>query len=264
MILHILTSAFVCATLIFACKKSPLLLGGVNLEIQWGVLRLTLNSLVLDIPFWKLHCTTSRITIQLHIPTRSMPRWCVFTAADYSYQDPQNHVTSSMTTATLWFFPSLFSSDFSHNDVVKGKYIGLGGSLVSTEIEDLRVLVYTSTRMPNWIDRLRRNAMTALFNGKHIRADDFEVHVKPCIKSAPFSYATTSDEKISESRITIHAKEWHVFYPYDTRMYCFGGIDGQLRKIWDKDEGTLVLIGKDCRWVHATTNEGMERLPFFQ
>lgn len=261
-LLLLFTAVFLVCSLfaVLSYAKASISLGSVRI----GIRHLTLVNLAAKASLYDLDCTISRVRIQLYFPTPSEPRWCQLNVDGYSYKDPKNYVTSSLTTVTFWFFPSFLSSETPCNPSGRVKRGNTDGSLMTVELQDFRVLVYSSVAMPVWIDRLRRNVMFAIFNGSHIRADDFETHINSAINSSSSPTEPHLKGTVSEARITVHAKEWHVYNSLDDRLYCFGAVDAQVRRVWDRDEGSLVLIAKDCTWVHSPKDVKIRRLPIFK
>ena len=58
------------------------------------------------------------------------------------------------------------------------------------------------------------------------------------------------NREVDELRTTISASQLHLHNP-DARIYAFRTIDAQLRRDWDTDRGSFVLVAEEGRWVRV-------------
>ncbi|KAF8660608.1 hypothetical protein AX16_001587 [Volvariella volvacea WC 439] len=108
-------------------------------------------------------CTLPTLTLTIHLPTSSSPKWCTLSCHDYEYKDLNHHVTIGTVSITCWFFPTFFGRTT--------------GAWISTMMDDYRVLVYTSTRTPKWLDVTRTNLISTFMKGETLRCDHFKSDV---------------------------------------------------------------------------------------
>lgn len=58
------------------------------------------------------------------------------------------------------------------------------------------------------------------------------------------------NREVDELRTTISASQLHLHNP-DARIYAFHAIDAQLRRDWDSNRGSFVLIAEESRWIRV-------------
>ncbi|KAJ8523084.1 hypothetical protein ONZ45_g410 [Pleurotus djamor] len=160
-----------------------------------------------------------RIRIQLHIPKLNNPRWCTFTATDVEQKDSKSHVSVSELHVALWIFPYLLRFT--------------GGSWVSVDLDDFRLLVFTSENTPRWVENIRNNLIKSILTGEYLRLDTFNTSVQ-----------LSGDDTIA----SLSTENWHI-RNWDERIYSLPKLDAQLCKSFDGGSGKFVMIAEDCRWM---------------
>ncbi|KAL0951922.1 hypothetical protein HGRIS_008576 [Hohenbuehelia grisea] len=191
----------------------------------------------------RVYFSSNRVQVQFHIPRLHNPRWATFTASKCEYKDAGCHVSLAELRATCWVFPHLLRFT--------------GGSLVSVDLDDFRLRVYTSRDTPGWVEALRRNLISTFLMGEYLRLDDLSTKVLfTTIAGAPSYDAPVEKpgyvrgEEQDEVRVSLAASNWHI-RGWNSRMYLFGKLDAQLRRNWVEDRGSFVLIAEECRWMRV-------------
>ncbi|CCL98894.1 uncharacterized protein FIBRA_00901 [Fibroporia radiculosa] len=88
----------------------------------------------------------------------------------------------------------------------------------------------------NWDDRERETD----FGNGHAKGE-------PCVKMPPRRPPPFEDMHTDELRVSAVAQQLHL-YNAQGRVYTFQRVDAQLRRDWDTDRGSFVMIAEDGRW----------------
>ncbi|EPT03425.1 hypothetical protein FOMPIDRAFT_1158916 [Fomitopsis schrenkii] len=191
--------------------------------------------------------TAPCISIRFCRPTSAYPCWLVFTAHELFYKSTTCDTSLTRLDVSFWVFPYLFKRT--------------AGSWISAELDGLRIRVHHSNETPYWVKRLRQNLAAALLNGDIYRLDDVKVTVRfaGCTDreadgSSPADHVDPPppflNREVDELRTTISASQLHLHNP-DARIYAFHAIDAQLRRDWDSNRGSFVLIAEESRWIRV-------------
>ncbi|KAI0732419.1 hypothetical protein C8Q72DRAFT_874338 [Fomitopsis betulina] len=197
--------------------------------------------------------TAPCISIRFCRPTSAYPCWLVFTAHDLLYKSTTCDASLTRLDATFWVFPYLFKCT--------------AGPWISTEIDGLRIRVHNSNDTPYWVQRLRQNLMRALLNGDIYRLDDVKAtvqfagvsqphvpHRREADGSSPADHIDPPppflNREVDELRTTISVSQLHLHNP-DARIYTFRTINAQLRRDWDSNRGSFVLVAEEGRWIRV-------------
>ncbi|PBL00230.1 hypothetical protein ARMGADRAFT_982213 [Armillaria gallica] len=178
-----------------------------------------------------LDVTIAKIYFTGHFPRISNPRIGLFKVLGYEYRDDACHVSIVELDITLWIFPQ--SLRFT------------SGSLATVEIHDFRVRVFSSSKTPVWLQKLRRNLVFTVLNCHTVRLDDILTEI------------VLNDES-DETRLSGYSNQWHIHNVFNQRMYTFGRLDAQLRRDWLDDHGSLAFIARECRWIKLPTLQQSE------
>ncbi|EIW87243.1 hypothetical protein CONPUDRAFT_161827 [Coniophora puteana RWD-64-598 SS2] len=199
-----------------------------------------------------LAISCARVQIAFHIPTRTNPRWATFEAFEYEYKDAACHVAVSKTTAVLWLLPVYFGFT--------------SYPLVSTELENFRLRIFTSRETPEWVRQLRANLVASILQGEIIRLDDFFVKME----FAPFTGTTypsdgeivrpdgTHGDELDDVRVSAILDEYWT-KNWAERLYTFASIEAQFRRSWLAERGSYVMIAKGLKWTKMLTGDEREK-----
>ncbi|KZT73231.1 hypothetical protein DAEQUDRAFT_662511 [Daedalea quercina L-15889] len=186
--------------------------------------------------------TAPCIFVRLHLPTPSYPSWLVLTAHEILYKSTTCDASLTRMDVTFWLFPYLFKRT--------------AGPWISAELDGFRLRVHHSNETPYWIKRLRQNLVGALLNGDIYRLDDVKATVQfaGADGSSPADHvdppAPFLNRETDELRTTVSACQLHL-HNSDGRIYTFRAVDAQLRRDWDTDRGSFVLVAEEGRWVRV-------------
>ncbi|KAI0801527.1 hypothetical protein C8Q74DRAFT_1314635 [Fomes fomentarius] len=113
---------------------------------------------------YSLSFKASALTWRFHVPRAPNPRLCVLTMRSIYYTSTTCDISSAQLEAVVWFFPVLFRQTSS--------------PWTDITLDDLRILVYTSTETPYFIRCLRQNLVSTLLTGEVLRADVFRTSMR--------------------------------------------------------------------------------------
>lgn len=199
----------------------------------------------------------SRLHFSFHVPRPMNPRWGTFTADRYEQKDPGCHFSLHKVEAVLWFFPVLFR--FS------------GGPWMDVTLDDFKLRVWTSTNTPNWVQRMRRNLVSAILTGEILRFDSFKSGIAmssmtstgvadgqdssaPPEKPGVIRPDYEDDVRVSGTVDGYQCINWQ------KRIYSFGHLAVQLRRSWVDERGSFVMIAEKCRWTQVQSEERRQAL----
>lgn len=221
--------------------------------------RLSLSLYGLEYSYGKTHSiAVPHLVVVLHLPSLFDFTCLTATLHNYTYIDPNHHITISTLQLSFSPFPAA------------------PNTCISATLDDFRVRVAHSNTTPPWMQRLRANLITTVLNGMTIRADKFKTEIifnttnvqgpivtvanddedqdldAKQLHSQPGSYESGSGlpEDDREAIVTLTASHWHI-KNFRNRLYKFGSLDAQLRRSWDPeaDRGSFVLVAKNSSWV---------------
>lgn len=199
----------------------------------------------------------SRLKFAFHIPHSSNPRWGTFTANNYEQIDTGCHFSLRKVEVALWFFPVLFR--FSQ------------GPLLDVTLDDFKLRVWTSTNTPGWVQRMRRNLVSAVLEGEILRCDNFGTSVAMSSMTAtavtdgqdssapPQMPGVAHPETEDDIRVTAHVDSCEIVN-WQKRIYSLGIITVQLRRSWVDHRGSYVMIAEECRWTKVHSEDRREAL----
>lgn len=113
---------------------------------------------------YSLSFNASALTWRFHVPRAPNPRLCTLTMRSIYYTSTTCDISSAQLEAILWFFPVLFRQTSS--------------PWTDIALDDLRILIHTSTKTPYFIRRLRNNLVSTLLTGEVLRADVFRTSMR--------------------------------------------------------------------------------------
>ncbi|KIJ66474.1 hypothetical protein HYDPIDRAFT_109515 [Hydnomerulius pinastri MD-312] len=174
------------------------------------------------------------VSLTLHIPRASNPRFATFRADSYYHADAEHQVSVARVSATLWVFPFYFGQT--------------GGSWVSSVLDDYRVRVVQSKQTPNWVQRVRRDFVATILRGDIMRVDDLSLktHFAGLTSTAENSAPAQPDEM----RLTV-AAEGYQAKNWQDRVYTFKSLRFQLRRAWIHDRGSYALVAEKVQWIQV-------------
>lgn len=192
----------------------------------------------------------STLKFTFHFPRPANPRWGTFTANNYEQKDTGCHFSLRQVEVTLWFFPVLFR--FSQ------------GPLLDVTLDDFKLRVWTSSNTPSWVQRMRRNLVSAILEGEILRCDNFGTSVGMSSMTAtgvldgqdssapPQKPGVEHPETQDDIRVTAHVDGCDIIN-WQKRIYSLGVITVQLRRSWVDNRGSYVMIAEECKWtkVHS-------------
>ena len=189
----------------------------------------SIHGFIFSTPFHSI--TINKITFLLHLPSSTSPYWATVTAEGYSYKDDYSTVSLDKATGTFWFFPVLFRHT--------------AGSWITTTLDGLSLLVFSSERTPDWVTNLRNDILGAMFDGETIRLHYIKTSViqPPEIGSKP-GPAQLEDQ--TGLQLKFVASKWHIVKL--GRMYVFGELELTFQRDWLRDRGSVVLSSKESQW----------------
>ncbi|TRM61583.1 hypothetical protein BD626DRAFT_570783 [Schizophyllum amplum] len=198
-----------------------------------------------------VHYRIGHIKFTPHIPHRLHLYWGIFVLEDYEGKDELCHVSLARLVTTLWFLPAFFGPT--------------PNTLASVELDDFRVRVYSSSRTPTWLARLRYNVVATVLRGEHIRVDNLKTHTKLSTPTKEhdhefgyeFRAPTVAQLGRLETRTSFMARGWHM-KNWQDRLYQFGAVDMLMRKGLDAEWSSLVLVASDCQYLN-TVNAARSR-----
>ena len=189
-----------------------------------------------------LSTTVRTLSLRLHIPRPSNPRWATISLSGITSRDSDCTVSLASATLSLWFFPVLFGFT--------------AGPWVTTSLDGFSARVFSSKRIPRWVDLLRGNIIYTILDGDTIRLHNLKTKIF-------FSGLTGSEEgydgevekpgvrpgeEHDEIRVRLAASQWHIMNTRH-RMYNFGELEMELRRSWVDGRGSFVMISEGGRWV---------------
>ncbi|EMD31130.1 hypothetical protein CERSUDRAFT_127592 [Gelatoporia subvermispora B] len=226
----------------------------------------------------------STVSIRLHLPTSTLPRWLTFAAIDLLYNSSTTDISVARLDVTFWIFPVLFRIT--------------AGPWLNVVLDDFRIRIFKSKATPFYIQRLRQNLVGAILTGEYLRVDDAwtnaqfsgltelvsvngDTHASgngfglgkhanggaheaadggalhgsgshdDCADSDPTEKAPKLLPRDREEiRVSAYARQLHINNT-EGRIYTFQRLDAQLRRDWDADAGTFVLVAEESRWVRV-------------
>ncbi|KAF9819995.1 hypothetical protein IEO21_01657 [Rhodonia placenta] len=194
--------------------------------------------------------TATSLSVAFHLPRPSYPRWFTLSSHSLFYVSSTSDISVSTLDVTFWVFPYLARRT--------------AGQWASVELDGFRIRVHKSNATPYWIQKLRQNVVTALLQGKIYRLDDFWTKVQFAGVSESFAPGRSvrrrrkgvhrdapppsTNTDTDELRISASARQLHL-HNTEGRVYTFGVVDAQLRRDWDQDRGSFVLVVEEARWV---------------
>ncbi|KAH9837362.1 uncharacterized protein C8Q71DRAFT_723615 [Rhodofomes roseus] len=231
--------------------------------------------------------TAPCISARLHIPTPSYPCWLALTAHEVFYKSTTCDASTTRLDATCWLFPYLFkrtagpwvSADVDglrirvHSSNTTPFWIGrlrqnLAGALVNGDIyrlDDVKATVrFAGLSEPGQLDGHAHSELdhAESSDGEEEQYDSDSCHgdssdeYEDCEAdgSSPVDHVDPPppflNRETDELRTTVSACQLHLHNP-DGRIYSFRTIDAQLRRDWDTDRGSFVLIAEDSRWIRV-------------
>lgn len=224
-----------------------------------------------------LSVSSPHLHIALHLPRPSNPTILTITLYNYDYADLEHCVALTKLKVVVSLFPVLTRVS--------------AGPFLAVTLDDFRVRVFSSEHMPQWIQKLRGNLVYTVLNGDTFRLEDLETNIVLSTiggrgitdddtdeahqtTDIPKSFQNGSgdasntyniavngassgesqkqppDDAGEEAIVTLNSSQWHITN-FQHRHYTFGTISAQLRRSWDGDRGSFVLIAKESRWVQA-------------
>jgi hypothetical protein len=185
----------------------------------------------------KISLSIQKIVLSFYIPSKSSARWLSISASGIEFKDSHHHLSLAQKHTDFLFFPLVYKHS--------------AGPLLNVDLDDFRVIIYTSEFTPAWIEKMRNNLTCAVVIGETIQLDDMKTEMNLDTNIADRGQETDGKEK-SESRVSIHAENWFIVQELIERMYSFGKLDMQLRRNWAPRPGgggVLAIIASSCRWI---------------
>jgi hypothetical protein len=280
--------------LFFLLRERIALLGLSNLSIETISLKGIHGIRYQGAPGLPFNFTSSRLSLRLHFPTTSNPRWLTIEADTILYKSDTCDVFVGSLIITCWFLPRLFKQT--------------AGPWADIKADDVRIRVTSSDAIPHCIQMLRANIVDAVLTGEILRVDDFSTTVRfaglseaevvqheDIYKTMPESgryndvlnghrrvvhdTLTNNDGSMKsiaswderkrkqptsfiskdqdEMRISAVAEGLHI-HNREGRFYSFASVNAQHRRNWTANRGTFVLIATECRWVKLPRSNEMD------
>ena len=153
---------------------------------------------------------------------------------------------------TFWFFPVLFRHT--------------AGPWITTTLDGLSVLIFSSERTPGWVTNLRNDILGAILDGETIRLHYIKTGViqPPTVGGKRKSGPTLQPEDQTGLQVMFVASKWHIVKL--GRMYAFGELELTFRRDWLRDRGSVVLSSKESQRTEVPNlpkQEGYRRASLF-
>ncbi|KAF9469544.1 hypothetical protein BDZ94DRAFT_1125316, partial [Collybia nuda] len=225
-----------------------------------------------------LSVSSPHILITWHLPRLSNPTILLLTLFNYDYADVEHRVALTKVKVVISLFPVL-------TRVSAGPFLAVTLDdfrvrVFSSErtpqwIQRLRGnLVYTVLNGDTFcLDDLETNVVLSTIGGRAISDDDTDearqatdvpksfqngsgdssnTYNDVLVKGAPSEEGQRQPSKGvgEEAIVSMNSSRWHI-RNFKYRQYLFGTLAAQLRRSWDGERGSFVLIAKESRWVQA-------------
>lgn len=193
------------------------------------------------------HLAVGETQISFHIPHRKRRTWASILIKKINYRsDASQHFTIAELLLTFVFPFSILGDTIARP------------APISLALHDFCLQIPSSKNTPSWIVALRRNILYTILNEETQRLDEFRI--KTIFSTLKLRQRNTGEgdslEDIKdESRITHHSSQWHIYNHTTFRLYQFGRLAAQLRRIWEDDTGTFTLVAEDSHWVHQSHSQ---------
>ncbi|KAL6307791.1 hypothetical protein BKA93DRAFT_823130 [Sparassis latifolia] len=231
--------------------------------------------------------TCSHIALRFHLPTRRHPRWFTFSAKSMFYTCTTADISVSSLDTTLWAFPLLLRQTAGPwaNVVLDGLRIRVYRSNATPEwIRRLRenligtICTGEILRLDDFwtnveLSGLSDTVLVSKLSGGS--ADHYDGGEERVANAAGEEEITDSDadweeeakEEVDprkgekpllpvflhgkdEMRMSAFARQLHL-HNTEARIYTFGRVDAQLRRDWNEDKGSFVMVAEEARWVRV-------------
>ena len=246
--------------------------------------------------------TSSRIAFRLHWPTPARPRWFTLTAHDIFYTSTTCDISLAALDVTGWFFPLLFRQtagpwtsvqldDFRIriykssqtplyikklrknlvNAVLTGETIRVDDFWTSMQFAGLSESAVQHGAQPASVPNgeATHDAESDCDDDEYPESDDsyegyMRLSAEDRARRAELIDASAGEGSKDEVRISSCVRQLHIDNRHG-RMYTLGAVDAQLRRDWDTDFGSFVMVTKEARWVRvhrAYQREGIGWWPY--
>ncbi|KAI0964093.1 hypothetical protein AcW1_000994 [Taiwanofungus camphoratus] len=211
------------------------------------------------------------LSVRFHLPSRIYPRWFSLSAHELFYTSTTCDISVATLDTTFWVFPHLFARS--------------AGPWVDVVLDGFRIRVHRSSATPLYVHKLRQNLISALLKGEILRVDSFRTSAHFAGISEPWTngdgakhaaeYPDSDSDKSCESddervdpakhadrppsflsqdrdeiRVSALARGLHI-HNTEGRMYTFARIDAQLRRDWNTNRGSFVVVAEEGRWIRV-------------
>ncbi|KZT08815.1 uncharacterized protein LAESUDRAFT_757515 [Laetiporus sulphureus 93-53] len=231
------------------------------------------------------------ISIRYHVPKPSNQRWLTFTAYDIVYRSTTCDVSVVSLDVTFWVFPYLFKRTAGPwiSVVLDGFCVrvyrssatpywirrlreNLIGAILKGQIfrcDDFKTTVrFAGVSDPLTSKKAEKHRKSPMGSpskdGSESESDDGHDssdsssderesdgiangldQANHSDRPPPFLNADTDELRVTASTQRLHIDNG------EGRLYTFGAVDAQLRRDWDTDRGSFVMIAKEGRWVRV-------------
>ncbi|KAJ3895369.1 hypothetical protein GG344DRAFT_38972 [Lentinula edodes] len=190
------------------------------------------------------HLAVGETQISFHIPRRKRRIWASISIKKINYRsDASQHFTIAEVLLTFLFPFSV------HEDTIPRP------APISLSLHDFCLRIPSSKNTPSWIVALRRNILYTILNEETQRLDEFRMKTifsTLKLRQRNADGGDSLEDIKDESRITHHSSQWHIYNRATYRLYQFGRLAAQLRRIWEDDTGTFSLVAEDSHWVRQS------------
>lgn len=227
-----------------------------------------------------LTITIGKLDFNLKRPSRLDPSWAVITISSYEYKDSACHVSMDFCLTKLWFFPVFYRFSFgpwidvtiegfvtqvneSRNtppllqrtrnhlaaSTLNGETVRIGH--MSTRFffgRDVEVPVASMSEDEREDEGMEWNKQGMLSQNNGLAQERAKMRTGKTLSGGTENGRRKTASERDDVRIRLTLEQWQMS-TLNHRMYTFGEIQGELRRSWLDDHGSVVVIMKNVAWI---------------